>query len=50
MRVAWFHQMVDAGGIRFWMLTNVVGTQEVGRFERVIAQMTVIMFIMCTIV
>ena len=50
MRVAWFHQMVYAGGIKLWMLTNVVGIQEVGHFEMVIAQMGVVMFITCTIV
>ena len=50
MRVAWLHQMVDAGWINFWMLTNVVGTQEVGCLERVVAQVAVVMFVTCAIV
>ena len=50
MRVAWLHQMLDAGWIHFWMLTNVVGTQEVGCLERVVAQMAVVMFVMRAIV
>ena len=50
MRVAWLHQMFDGVWIKFWMLTNVVGTQEAGCLERVVAQMTVVMFVMCTIV
>ena len=49
-RVAWLHQMVDAGWINFWMLTNVVDTQEVGCLERVVAQMAVVMFVMHAIV
>ena len=50
MRVAWLHQMFDGGWIKFWMLTNVVGTQEVGCLERVVAQMAVVMFVTCAIV
>ena len=49
-RVGWLHQMFDACWIKFWMLTNVVGTEEVGCLERVVAQMAVVMFVMCTIV
>ena len=50
MRVAWLHQMFDAGWIKFWMLTDVVSTQEVSCLERVVAQMAVVMFVMCAIV
>ena len=49
-RVCWLHQMFDACWIKFWMLTNVVGTQEFGCLERVVAQMAVVMFVMCAIV
>ena len=49
-RVGWLHQMFDPGWIKFWMLTNVVGTEEVSCLERVVAQMTVVMFVMCAIV
>ena len=50
MRVGWLHQMFDAGWIKFWMLTNVVGIEEVGCLERVVAQMAVVMFVTCAIV
>ena len=50
MRVGWLHQMFDACWIKFWMLTNVVDTEEVDCLERVVAQMAVVMLVMCTIV
>ena len=49
-RVGWLAQMFDAGWIKFWMLTNVVGTEEVACLERVVAQMAVVMFVTCAIV
>ena len=49
-RVGWLHQMFDAHWIKFWMLTNVVGTEEVGCLERVVAQMAVVMFVTCAFV
>ena len=49
-RVGWLHQMFDARWIKFSMLTNVVGTEEVSCLERVVAQMAVVMFVTCAIV